>query len=68
MLKRDFPPWDIEEFEYHTDKMLLCTELVNEAWMRVGYPIVPRGVIPLPAAFKKAEEYGKIDLIFKGII
>ena len=42
------------ELPYRVDHRLTCTEAANLGWTRVGYPVIPPGVFPLPAAFLEA--------------
>lgn len=64
MLSFRFPPWLAQEIPYARDNRLLCTELVNEAYMAVGCPLVPRKVCPLPSAMQEAVGKGKLVKIF----
>jgi len=53
----------VEEIRYARDSRFICTELANEVWRLAGYPPIPRGVIPIPAAFARAFEQGKLKLV-----
>lgn len=48
------------ELPYARDSRFICTEIANEAWRLVGRPIVPKGVVPLPAGFIEALNSGKL--------
>jgi hypothetical protein len=48
-----FPWWVIKPSEllYARDSRFICTEAANEAWRMVDLPIIPDGIIKLPAGF-----------------
>lgn len=48
--------WEIlqEELPYARNSRFICTEAANEAWRIVGSPIIPDGIIKLPAGFIRA--------------
>lgn len=48
------------ELPYARDSRFICTEAANEAWHLVGYPIVPKGMVPLPSAFIEALSWGEL--------
>jgi len=64
LIKGNLPPWKAEEFPYGRDKKYICTEAAAEAWLGVGYPVIPKGVAPTPSAFKQAEMDCRITRIF----
>jgi hypothetical protein len=66
MLLLQFPPYDPAQLPYGRNKAYICTEAANYGWRAVGHPIIPWGVVPVPAGFKKAELKGKITRIFPG--
>jgi len=43
-----------KELHYARDRRFTCTEAVNEAWRSIGFPIIPKGVVPLPAGIIQA--------------
>ena len=57
---------EVEELPYIRDKKLVCTEMANEAWWTFNYPIITPGVAAIPAAYKRAEQIGKIERVYKG--
>jgi len=66
LLRGKLPPWRPEQFPYGRDKKYICTEGAAEAWRAVGHPIIPPGVVPLPAGFAQALQEGRIRKIFPG--
>lgn len=50
-------PWQLS---YGRNSRFICTEAANEAWAMVGYPVIPRGMMPLPAGFEAARICGKL--------
>jgi hypothetical protein len=49
-----------EEMDYGTNSSLICTEAVQVAYLAVSFPIIDPEIVPLPSAFKEAEERGII--------
>ncbi|GAJ14550.1 unnamed protein product, partial [marine sediment metagenome] len=64
LLRGKLPPWRPEQFPYGRDKKYICTEAAAAAWRAVGHPIIPPGVVPLPAGFAQALQEGRIRKIF----
>ncbi len=64
LLRGKLPPWRPEQFPYGRDRKYICTEAAAEAWRAVGHPIIPPGVVPLPAGFAQALQEGRIRKIF----
>jgi len=54
------PPWRPEDFKYSRNSNFICTEAAACAWRDVGYPIIPEGVLPMPASFQGALNNGVI--------
>jgi len=46
------------QLPYGVNSRFICTEAANLAWKIVGYPIIPKDTIPLPAGFIKALNNG----------
>jgi len=64
LLKGKLPPWQSGEFPYGRDKSYICTEAAAESWRAVGHPIIPKGVVPTPAAFRQALMDNRMRIIF----
>ena len=64
LLRGKLPPWRPEQFPYGRDQKYICTEAANFCWRAVGHPIIPPGVVPLPAGFAQALQEGMIRKIF----
>ena len=64
LLKGKLPPWGAADFKWGRNSRFLCTEACQEAWLRVGHPIIPPGIVPLPAGFAQALQEGRIRKIF----
>jgi len=64
LLRGKLPPWRPEQFPYGRDRKYICTEAANFCWRAVGHPIIPPGVVPLPAGFAQALQEGMIHKIF----
>ncbi len=64
LLRGKLPPWRPEQFPYGRDGKYICTEAANFCWRAVGHPIIPPGVVPLPAGFAQALQEGRIRKIF----
>ena len=58
------PPWRPDQFPYGRNKEYICTEAANFGWRAVGHPIIPPGVVALPAGFKQALIENKIRKVF----
>ena len=58
------PPWKPEHIPYARDSRLICTEAANQAWAMVGKPIIPQGIVPLPAGFKQALDAGRLLRVY----
>lgn len=67
VLERKMHKIRAKDLLYGRDSRFICTEAVNEAWRAVGYPIIPKGVIPIPPAFIEAHVLGKIEEVTEGI-
>ncbi|MBA7714692.1 hypothetical protein ES703_123723 [subsurface metagenome] len=66
LLRGKLPPWRSEEFPYGRDRKYICTEAASEAWRAVGHPLIPKGTVPTPAAFRQALMDNKMRIIFPG--
>ncbi len=66
LLRGKLPPWRPEQFPYGRDRKYICTEAAAYCWRAVGHPIIPPGVVPLPAGFAQALQEGRIRKIFPG--
>lgn len=64
LFKWKLPPYDFREFEYKNDDAFICTEAAAEGWRLAGFPIIPLGVVPTPAAFQHAIDTGKLRRVF----
>jgi len=64
MLRGKFPPYRPEDLPYGRNKAYICTEAVVFAWAHVGWPIVPRGIVPVPAAIKQANLDGTLEQVY----
>lgn len=64
LLRGKLPPWRPDQFPYGRDQKYVCTEAANFCWRAVGHPIIPPGVVPLPAGFAQALQEGMIRKIF----
>ena len=64
LLRGKLPPWRPEQFPYGRDQKYICTEAASFCWRAVGHPIIPPGVVPLPAGFAQALQEGRIRKIF----
>ncbi len=64
LLRGKLPPWRPEQFPYGRDRKYICTEAANFCWRAVGHPIIPPGVVPLPAGFAQALQEGRMHKIF----
>ncbi|GAI76134.1 unnamed protein product, partial [marine sediment metagenome] len=64
LLRGKLPPWRPEQFPYGRNQKYICTEAANAAWRAVGHPIIPPGVVPLPAGYAQALQEGMIHKIF----
>ena len=64
LLRGKLPPWGPEQFPYGRDRKYICTEAANFCWRAVGHPIIPPGVVPLPAGFAQALQEGRMRKIF----
>jgi len=58
------PYWALKQ---DADRNVICTELVCQCFQNAGYPLVPRDIIPTPAAIEQANLNGKIEKIFEGV-
>ena len=54
------------ELWYSRNDKFVCTEVVNEGYWGLDYPIVLPGVPPIPASFKHVELIGEIKRDYKG--
>jgi len=55
------------ELPYRENHRFICTELANAVWAQVGRPVVPKGVMPLPAGYIEALQAGKLKIVgFQG--
>ncbi len=57
-----------EDFHYHPNGAMNCVEAFWTAHNSVGVNLVPPDVPPMPAAYRQALLYGRMRLIFKGIL
>ena len=64
LLRGKLPQWRPEQFPYGRDGKYICTEAAAYCWRAVGHPIIPPGVVPLPAGFAQALQEGRIHKIF----
>jgi len=64
LLRGKRPPWRPEQFPYGRNKAYICTEAVVAAWRAVGWPLVPDGVMPLPAAIVRGCFTGCLERIY----
>ena len=55
------------ELPYAKNSAFICTELANAVWRQVGFPLVPYGVVPLPASIDQAVVEGRLILIYRHI-
>jgi len=51
---------------YARDGRYICTELATQPFADIGHPIVPPGVVPIPATIKEAEMRGRIVKVWEG--
>jgi len=58
------PPYRPEQLPYGRNKAYICTEAANYGWRSVGRPIIPVGVVPVPAGYKQALLDGKLRQIY----
>lgn len=66
VMERRLRPIKPDELSYSRDDKYICTEAANEGWWALDYPLVPPGVAPTPASFKRAELDGKLKRDYKG--
>ena len=59
-IKNGFRPVPYTEFRDVVNNQLICIELVANCFYNAGYPLVPDGVIPTPAAMKAALRKGLV--------
>lgn len=52
-----------EDFPYGQNSELICTEAVDIAYNAVGVNLIPEGVLPLPNAFRQAEQDEKMKKV-----
>ena len=64
LLRGNLPPWKPEQFPYGRNRAYICTEAANFGWRAVSHPIIPPGVVPLPAGYKQALIERRIRKIF----
>ncbi len=60
------PPYESAQLPYGKNNSYVCTEAVAYAWRQAMFPIVPPGVVPLPASIVKAYHDGKLEVIYEG--
>ena len=65
LFRGKLPPWRSEDFPYGRDKRYICTEAAAEAWRAVGHPIIPKGTVPTPAAFRQALMDNRMRIVFR---
>lgn len=61
--KNGFYPIPYYEFTNQKDKKLICTELVAQCYENAGYPLIPPGIAPTPAALEQCCRTGRIQLV-----
>ena len=54
---------EVEEIPYAQDDQFICTELANAVWRSIDFPLIPKGVVPIPASFARAHQQGKMPVI-----
>jgi len=55
------------ELPYHENHRFICTELANAVWAQVGQPVIPKGVMPVPAGYVEALQAGRLKIVgFQG--
>jgi hypothetical protein len=66
LLKGKKPPYRPEQFPYGRNSSYVCTEAVAYAWSKAMFPIIPKRVVPLPAAIVRSYMDGHLELIYEG--
>ncbi len=64
LLRGKFPPYQPEDLPYGRNKAYICTEAVVFAWQHVGFPIVPKHIVPVPAAIVRAVQERRLVRIY----
>jgi len=64
LLKGEIPPYKPKDLPYGRNKAYICTEAVVFAWEYVGYPIISRDIMPVPAAIIEACVAGTLEQIY----
>ena len=53
---------------YAKNSRYICTELAVQPFADIGHPIVPPGVVPIPASIKEAQLRGRIVIVWEGTL
>jgi hypothetical protein len=59
------PPWDFDRIKKNPEPRYTCIGTVTKAWEDAGYPIIPPGVYPLPAAIENSVRTGRLTIIYR---
>jgi hypothetical protein len=67
LLQGKRPPYDPGQLPYGRNRAFICTEAANYGWAQRGHPIIPPGVVPVPAGFIKALNAGLLRQIYPSV-